>query len=91
MTNKSELPEGWAMPPDMAKRLSEGLNKKSVTPENTQQKALDEIARDIALIEPNPQDWGWWVSYLLEQLDAEARKGGREQGFTLMLREIVDF
>jgi hypothetical protein len=25
------------------------------------------------LIEPDPQDWGWWVVYLIEQLEEEAK------------------
>ena len=54
--DKSDLPEGWAMPPEMAKRLNEGLNKKSESPENKLQKALDEMARDIAILEPDPSD-----------------------------------
>jgi hypothetical protein len=27
------------------------------------------------LIEPNPQDWGERVSYLLEQMEAEVKRG----------------
>ena len=49
------------MPDYMAKRISETVNKKHVSPENELQKALDEMARDIAIIEPNPIDWGEWV------------------------------
>jgi hypothetical protein len=30
--------------------------------------AVDDMARDIALIEPNLVDWGWWVMYLLDQM-----------------------
>jgi len=41
------------------------VNKKYITPEDELQDALEEMARDIALIEPNPVDWGGWVSYLL--------------------------
>lgn len=65
------------MPPDMAKRVLESLNKKQLTPEDKLQIALDEIARDISLLEPNPKDWGWWVSYLLEQLEEEAQRRGK--------------
>ncbi len=68
MNKKSDLPPGWAMPEDQAERLKESLNKKSISPEDELEKALREIARDIALIEPNPLDWEGWISYLLEQL-----------------------
>lgn len=74
MNKKPDLPEGWAMPPAIAKRVSDGVNKKSESPEDKVQSALDKMARDIALIEPDPQNWGWWVSYLLEQLEGEAEK-----------------
>jgi hypothetical protein len=60
------------MPDDLAKSISEVVNKKPTTPEDELADALDEMARDIALIEPNPVDWGGWVSYLLEQFEAKA-------------------
>jgi hypothetical protein len=34
MDNKPNLPEGWAMPDDLAKKVSEALDRKSITPEN---------------------------------------------------------
>jgi hypothetical protein len=73
MNNNAEIPNGWATQVDLAKQVSGALNRKSITPEDELADALDEIARDIALIEPDPQDWGWWVIYLLEQMEAEAR------------------
>ena len=74
MYNNSDLPEGWAMPDSMAKRVSEVVSKKPGTPEDKLQKALDDMVRDIALTEPNPVDWGGWVTYLLEQMEEEARR-----------------
>lgn len=38
------------------------------------QYVVDELARDIAIIEPDPVDWGWWVEYLLEQMEEEAQR-----------------
>jgi hypothetical protein len=52
--SKNDAPPGWAMSDEMAKKVSEALNKKSITPEQELQDALVEMARDIALIEPNP-------------------------------------
>jgi hypothetical protein len=49
------------------------LNNKPISPEDELADALEDMARDIALIEPNPQDWGWWVVYLIEQLEEEAK------------------
>jgi hypothetical protein len=52
MNDKSDLPEGWAMPDDLAIKISEALNKKPITPEDELQYALADIARDVALIKP---------------------------------------
>ena len=62
MNEKPDLPEGWSMPPAMAKRVSESVNKKPVPSEDKGQKALDEMARDIALIESNRLEWGECLS-----------------------------
>jgi len=45
------------MPDSMAKRVSDGVNKKPLSPEDKVQSVLDEMDRDISLIEPNPKDW----------------------------------
>ena len=88
MDNNPDLPEGWAMPEDMARKVNESISRKRITPEDELQKALDEMARDIALIEPDPRDWGWWVSYLLEQLDEEAERRGKKDEFARMLKAL---
>jgi hypothetical protein len=85
MANKSDLPEGWAMPEYMAKRVSDSVKKKPESPEDKLQKALDEVARDIALIEPNPKDWAWWVGYLLEQMEIQAQKRGQNNQYEFAL------
>jgi hypothetical protein len=46
------------MPDDLAKKISNGLNKKTIRPEDELVDALRKMARDIALIEPDPKDWG---------------------------------
>jgi hypothetical protein len=48
------------------------------------------MARDFALIEPNPQEWGWWVNYLLERLEGEAKRRGKRDDFKLMLQDLID-
>jgi hypothetical protein len=67
MNDKSSVPAGWAMPDDQANQVNDELNKKTIPPQDAIQDAFVEIARDIALIEPDPKDWGWWVSYLVAQ------------------------
>jgi hypothetical protein len=90
MNNNNDIPEGWSMPDNLAKKINEGLNKKTLRPEDELADALEEIARDIALIEPDPEDWGGWVMYLLEQMEAEAKR--REKKLVLMrsLRENLN-
>lgn len=44
------------------------------------------MARDIVLIEPDPQDWDGWMNYLLEQMGAEAKRRGKQTDFDEMLR-----
>jgi hypothetical protein len=52
MDNDSKIPDSWAMPDDLAKKIDDVLNKKRITPEDELADALEEMARDIALIEP---------------------------------------
>lgn len=46
---------------------------------------LEDMARDIALIEPEPKDWGGWVSYMLEQLEGEAHRIRKDSDCTIMI------
>lgn len=46
------------------------------------------MARDIALIEPNPVDWGDCVSYLQKQLEEEAQRRGKQADFDEMLKSL---
>ena len=47
------------------------------------------MARDIALIEPDPQDWAGWVAYLLEQLEAEAQRRGKYAKFIEVFESLI--
>ena len=49
------------------------LNNKPLTPEDELADALGDMARDIALIEPNPGDWGGWGFYVLKQMVVKAK------------------
>jgi hypothetical protein len=76
------------LPNDLTRRISELVNKKPYAPEDDLQEALDDLARDIALIEPNPVDWGGWVTYMLEQMEGEAQRLGRQTDFDDMLSQL---
>ena len=55
MDTKSDVPDGWAVPDDLAKKISEVLNNKPISPENELADALEYMARDISLIELVPE------------------------------------
>ncbi|MCJ7695283.1 MAG: hypothetical protein MUO40_07625 [Anaerolineaceae bacterium] len=89
MSKNPIIPETWGIPDSQARKVIEALNKKSITPEDELQDALEDIARDIALIEPDPQDWGWWVTYLLEKLKAEANRRRRIDDYEKMINALL--
>ena len=79
MNNEANIPDGSAMPDGRAKKISEVLNNKPISPENELADALEDMALDIASIEPNPQDWGGWIIYVLEQIQVESRGEGKQE------------
>jgi hypothetical protein len=90
MENDSKIPDGWAMLEDLAKRINEGLNKKSIRLEDELADALADMALDVALIEPDPQDWGRWVIYLLKQVEEELKSGRKGIDFSSVFDELPD-
>ena len=71
MDDDRKIPASWAMPDDLTKKVSETLNNKRITPEEELADTLEEMARDIALIEPEPRDWGGWVIFVLGQIETQ--------------------
>lgn len=57
-------------------------------PEDILQKAIEELARDIAAIEPDPADWAWWVGFLVEELEGQANKKNVGVQFQQMLNLV---
>ena len=90
MNNGDHVPEGWAVPDDMSEWLKKSVNRKPYAPEDDLQDAIDDIAQDIAILEPDPVDWGGWVSYMLGQLEGEAKKRVRIGDFEKMLRTLAN-
>jgi len=88
MTNNPKIPDTWGIPDDQANKVREALSKKTIRPEDAVQIALEEIARDIAIIEPDSQDWTGWVNYLLESLQTEAQKDRKSATFEAMLLDL---
>ena len=48
------------------------------------------MARDIALIESDPEDWGWYVTYLLEKMEEEANKVRNSASYEALLNDLRD-
>lgn len=90
MSKNPKLPETWGIPDDQAEKVREALSKKSIKPEDAVQKAIEEIARDIAIIEPDPKDWAGWVGHLLEQLENHADKRKSIYNYERALVVLVD-
>ena len=88
MSKNPKIPDNLGIPDDQANRVREALSKKSVRPEDAVQKAIEEKARDITIIGPDPEDRGWWVGYLLEKLEEEAEKDRKRATFETMLQEL---
>jgi hypothetical protein len=48
------------------------------------------MARDIALIEPDPSDWEWWIGYLLEQMEIQAEKSRQTKKYEYTLDVLTE-
>jgi len=90
MTKNPIIPETWGIPDDQAKKVREALRKKSIRPEDAAQKAIEELARDVAIIEPDPMDWERWVGYLLEELETHSEKGKSTEQYEHTLKVLVE-
>ncbi len=77
------------MPDDLAKKISEVLNNKPISPEDELADALGDMSRDIALIEPNQVDWGGWMIYLLEPMEGEAQRRLKQGEFENILTTLA--
>ena len=74
----------------MSEWLRKSENKKSYAPEDDLQEAIEDLARDITILEPDPVDWGSWIKYMLEQLEGEVERRVRIGDFEKMLRTLAD-
>ena len=91
MDNKTDLPEGWAMPDDLSKKISEVLSQRPrPTPLDDLIDAIKQMGSEIAQVEPEPTDWAGWITYLLEVLQAEAQKDRKDAAYETMLLDLRD-
>ncbi|HUV29404.1 MAG: hypothetical protein WA997_04310 [Anaerolineales bacterium] len=51
MEKNPVIPDSSTMPDDQSEKIDEVLNNKPITPEDELSDALEEMARDIALVE----------------------------------------
>jgi hypothetical protein len=62
------------MSENLVRKVGEVLNNTPIYTEDELADALGEMPRDVGLIEPESQDWGGWVIYLCEQMEAGAKR-----------------
>ena len=70
--------------------ITEVLNNEPISPEDELAKTLDEMARDIALIKPDPHDWAGWVMYFVDQLEEVSYRKRRGFDFNSVLGTMVN-
>ena len=84
-------PPTWGMPDDLANRMGEVMNQKpQSSPLVDLMEALSQTASEIADLEPDPNDWAGWITYLLESLQVEAEKDSKPAAFEAMLPTLRD-
>lgn len=76
------------MPEDLANQVREELDKRLSTPQDKLQAAMDDMARDIAILEADTRDWEGWVMYLIEQLEHQAGKRRKGDEFKALLNSL---
>ena len=86
--NDNDIPLGWAVPDDWARKMKEAKAKKTPQPFDELQESLNQAACEIAQLEPAPSDWAGWVTFILEQLQAIAENAGRRDEFDAMLQAL---
>ena len=89
--SKYKTPPTWGMPDDLANRMGEVMNQKpQSSPLVDLMEALTQTASEIADLEPEPNDWAGWITYLLEALQVEAEKDSKPAAFETMLPTLRD-
>ena len=84
-------PDTWGMPNDLAESLGKAMEQKpQANPLVDLMDALTQTASEIADLEPEPNDWAGWITYLLEALQVEAEKDSKPAAFETMLPTLRD-
>ena len=51
---------------------------------------LDDAARDISKVYPDPEDWEGWVVYFFEVMEKTAIESRRKDQFERMLKKLAN-
>jgi len=82
-------PSTWGLPDGMAESLGKAMEQK---PKNNPlvdlMRSISRTAKEIADLEPDPNDWDGWVSYLLEELQLQASRDFKPAAFESMLETL---
>ena len=89
--SKYKTPPTWGIPDDLAKRMGEVMDQKpQSSPLVDLMESITQTASEIADLEPEPNDWAGWITYLLEALQVEAEKDSKPAAFENMLPILRD-
>jgi hypothetical protein len=85
--NDYKKPETWGVPAGLANRLGEIMEQKPQdNPLVDLMEALGQAAGEIADLEPDPESWAGWITYLLDALQVQAEKDSKPAAFEAMLQ-----
>ena len=84
-------PSTWGITDDLANKIGARMEQKPQdNPLVDLMESLTQAASEIADLEPDPNDWAGWITYILEALQVEAEKDRRPAAFETMLPSLRD-
>ena len=87
--SKYKKPSTWGMPDSMAESLGKAMEQKPKSnPLVDLMTSLSQAAEEIADLEPDPNDWAGWISYVLDELQLQAAHDFKPAAFESMLLSL---
>ena len=89
--SKYKTPPTWGITDDLANKIGARMDQKpQANPLVDLMDALTQTASEIADLEPDPNDWAGWITYLLESLQVQSEKDNKPAAFETMLPALRD-
>ena len=74
MSKKPKIPDTWGITDDLAKKINTRMERKPQdNPLVDLMTSLTQAASEIADLEPDPNDWAGWITYILEALQVDSK------------------